>query len=81
MKKQRPQNDYRCLSKNSSERSYHLLLGGDSMDGSSHSRDFQEPVAVDYSMDSVNSPSNADNGLRRRGFSSAAANYPVSARI
>ncbi|OWM64786.1 uncharacterized protein LOC116203817 [Punica granatum] len=37
MRKQRPQHSYRCLS-DASNRSYHLLTGSDSHDGSSHRR-------------------------------------------
>ncbi|KAL1557891.1 hypothetical protein AAHA92_08425 [Salvia divinorum] len=50
MKKQKPQDAYRCLSDNSTTaRSYHLLLGGS--EGSSHRRtrsDYQPPSAVDF---------------------------------
>ncbi|KAI3445886.1 hypothetical protein Pfo_002551 [Paulownia fortunei] len=96
MKKQRPQNAYRCLSENSTGRSYHLLLAGDSVEGSPHRwtrSDFQPPTPVDYLSGSENlthaksfvargpaaSPSNAENGLRQRGFTSA-AHHQVSAR-
>ncbi|KAI3448184.1 hypothetical protein Pfo_004849 [Paulownia fortunei] len=52
MKKQRPQNAYRCSSENSTTgRSYHLLLAGNSTEGSSHRRtrsDFQPPSTVDF---------------------------------
>lgn len=54
MKKQKPQNVYRCLSDNSTtSRSYHRLLGGDSVEGSTHRRtrsDFQPPSTVDLSL-------------------------------
>uniref|UniRef100_A0A2N9EXY1 Uncharacterized protein n=1 Tax=Fagus sylvatica TaxID=28930 RepID=A0A2N9EXY1_FAGSY len=46
IKKQRPQNSYRCLSEGSS-RSYHLLNVADSLSGSSHRRtrsEFQPPT-------------------------------------
>lgn len=49
IKKQKPQHSYRSFSVGSS-RSYHLLIGGDSFEGSSHRRarsDFQQP-AVDF---------------------------------
>ncbi|XP_047971377.1 uncharacterized protein LOC125214407 [Salvia hispanica] len=53
MKKEKPQNAYRCLSDNSTTaRSYHLLLGGsDSVEGSSHRRtrsDYQPPSTIDF---------------------------------
>ncbi|KAL8540453.1 hypothetical protein ACS0TY_001888 [Phlomoides rotata] len=75
VKKQKPQNVQRSLSDNSTTgRSYHRLLGGDSVEGSSHRRtrsDFQLPIA----------PAAApDNGLRQRAFTSA-SQYPVSSRI
>ncbi|KAK4424265.1 hypothetical protein Salat_1619900 [Sesamum alatum] len=98
VKKQRPQNAYRCLSENSTTgRSYHLLLAGDSVEGgSSHRRtrsDFQPSSTVDFSSGSEHlprvkslaargptaSPSDADNGLRHRGFTSA-SHYQVSGR-
>lgn len=61
MKKQRPQNSYRCLSENSTTtRSYHLLLGGsDSVEGSSHRRtrsDFQPRSTVDFSSEANRLP-------------------------
>ncbi|KAM3291430.1 hypothetical protein P3S67_019719 [Capsicum chacoense] len=47
MKKQKPHpNSFRCLS-DTSNRSYHMLVGGDSVEGSSHRRtrsEFQPPV-------------------------------------
>lgn len=49
MKKQKPHHSYRSFSVGSS-RSYHLLIGGDSFEGSSHRRarsDFQQP-AVEF---------------------------------
>ncbi|KAL0454312.1 UNVERIFIED_CONTAM: hypothetical protein Slati_0770400 [Sesamum latifolium] len=97
MKKQRPQNAYRCLSENSTTgRSYHLLLAGDSVEGSSHRRtrsDFQHSSTVEFSSGSEHlphakslaargpaaSPSDADNGLRHRGFTSG-SHYQVSER-
>ncbi|KAL2231521.1 UNVERIFIED_CONTAM: hypothetical protein Sindi_1746500 [Sesamum indicum] len=97
MKKQRPQNAYRCLSENSTNgRSYHLLLAGDAVEGSSHRRtrsEFQPSSTVDFSSGSEHlphaksfaargpaaSPSNADKGLRHRGFTSA-SHYQVSER-
>ncbi|MCD7451151.1 hypothetical protein HAX54_009776 [Datura stramonium] len=52
MKKQRPHhNSFRCLS-DTSNRSYHMLVGSDSIEGSSHRRtrsEFLPPVAVDFS--------------------------------
>ncbi|KAL1534507.1 hypothetical protein AAHA92_30679 [Salvia divinorum] len=48
VKRQRPQHAYRCLSENSTGRSYHLLLA----DGSSHRRtrsEFNPTDAVDFS--------------------------------
>ncbi|TXG64129.1 hypothetical protein EZV62_011123 [Acer yangbiense] len=48
MKKQRPQHSYRSFSVGST-RSYHLLNGGDAVDGSSHRRtrsDFQPPTST-----------------------------------
>ncbi|PIN19762.1 hypothetical protein CDL12_07552 [Handroanthus impetiginosus] len=58
MKKQRPQNAYRCLSENSaSGRSYHVLLAGDSVEGSSHRRtrsEIQPPSGFDFSSGSEN---------------------------
>ncbi|KAL3538800.1 hypothetical protein ACH5RR_002166 [Cinchona calisaya] len=51
MKKQRPGHSYRCMSGGSSNRSYHLLLGENSMEGSSSHRrtrsEFQPPT-VDF---------------------------------
>ncbi|CAN4112100.1 unnamed protein product [Withania somnifera] len=51
MKKQKPHhNSFRCLS-DTSNRSYHMLIGGDSIEGSSHRRtrsEFQPPVTVDF---------------------------------
>ncbi|KAK4378504.1 hypothetical protein RND71_000366 [Anisodus tanguticus] len=51
MKKQKPQhNSFRCLS-DTSNRSYHMLVGADSIEGSSHRRtrsEFQPPVTVDF---------------------------------
>ncbi|XP_016539429.1 uncharacterized protein LOC107840181 [Capsicum annuum] len=52
IKKQRPHhNSFRCLS-DTSNRSYHILVGTDSVEGSSHRRtrsDFQPPVTtVDF---------------------------------
>ncbi|CAA2999700.1 Hypothetical predicted protein [Olea europaea subsp. europaea] len=49
MKKQRPQHSYRSLSENST-RSYHLLRGGESVEGSSHRRTRSEfqPPSVDF---------------------------------
>ncbi|KAL2513485.1 uncharacterized protein Fot_27456 [Forsythia ovata] len=49
MKKQRPQHSYRSLSENST-RSYHLLLSGESVEGSSHRRTRSEfqPPSVDF---------------------------------
>ncbi|KAL8541585.1 hypothetical protein ACS0TY_002740 [Phlomoides rotata] len=90
VKKQRPQSAYRCLSENSTGRSYHLLLADDSSHGRTRS-DSQQPIpaASDNSTfaksftvggPATASPSNAENGLRnRRGFTSA-AHYQVSAR-
>ncbi|KAH6789914.1 beta-1 [Perilla frutescens var. frutescens] len=69
MKKQRPQHAYRCLSENSTGRSYHLLLAGDSADGSSHRRTRSDFHGQDAITGSENS--NAENGLRHRGFSGA----------
>ncbi|KAG8368487.1 hypothetical protein BUALT_Bualt15G0050500 [Buddleja alternifolia] len=96
MKKQRPQNAYRSFSENSTGRSYHLLLAGDSAEGSSHRRtrsDFQTTSsAVDSgsgpeyltrvkSYVAGSSPSTVNNGLmRRNGFNSAAENYRDSPR-
>ncbi|KAK4378505.1 hypothetical protein RND71_000367 [Anisodus tanguticus] len=51
MKKQKPHhNSFRCLS-DTSNRSYHMLVGADSIEGSSHRRtrsEFQPPVTVDF---------------------------------
>ncbi|KAK4340164.1 hypothetical protein RND71_041626 [Anisodus tanguticus] len=51
MKKQKPNNNsFRCLS-DTSNRSYHMLVGADSVEGSSHRRtrsEFQPPVTVDF---------------------------------
>ncbi|OIT08596.1 PREDICTED: uncharacterized protein LOC109230867 [Nicotiana attenuata] len=51
MKKQKPHhNTFRCLS-DTSNRSYHMLVGADSIEGSSHRRtrsEFQPPVTVDF---------------------------------
>ncbi|XP_059311283.1 uncharacterized protein LOC132062811 [Lycium ferocissimum] len=51
MKKQKPHhNSFRCLS-DTSNRSYHMLVGTDSIEGSSHRRtrsEFQPPVTVDF---------------------------------
>ncbi|KAB1208371.1 hypothetical protein CJ030_MR7G001340 [Morella rubra] len=52
VKKQRPQNSYRCLSQSQgSSRSYHLLVNApDSTNGSSHRRTLSEfqPPAVEF---------------------------------
>ncbi|KZV38842.1 hypothetical protein F511_32409 [Dorcoceras hygrometricum] len=69
IKKQRqPANVYRCLSNNSTGRSYHLLLGEGSSD------QFQPPHAVDVvtagSDDQFMSPFCASNGLKLRAFGS-----------
>ncbi|KAL3843850.1 hypothetical protein ACJIZ3_001253 [Penstemon smallii] len=93
VKKQRPQNAYRCLSESSSGRSYHLLIGGDSVEGSSHRRnrsDFPKSSStVDYLSASEHlrnlksfgaRGSAADTGLKQRGFTSA-DNFQVSAKI
>ncbi|KAK4802134.1 hypothetical protein SAY86_000337 [Trapa natans] len=42
VKKQKPRHAYRCLS-DASNRSYHLLTGNDSFNGSSHRRNLSEP--------------------------------------
>ncbi|CAI9769163.1 unnamed protein product [Fraxinus pennsylvanica] len=49
MKKRRTQHSYRSLSENST-RSYHLLRGGESVEGSSHRRTRSEflPPSVDF---------------------------------
>ncbi|XP_059644266.1 uncharacterized protein LOC132286025 [Cornus florida] len=49
LKKQKPHNSYRCLS-DSSNRSYHMLIGLDSLDGSSHRRTRSEfvPLTVEF---------------------------------
>ncbi|KAK4739918.1 hypothetical protein R3W88_003615 [Solanum pinnatisectum] len=51
MKKHKPhQNTFRCLS-DTSNRSYHMLLRAESIEGSSHRRarsEFQPPVTVDF---------------------------------
>ncbi|EYU37569.1 hypothetical protein ABFS82_02G044400 [Erythranthe guttata] len=82
VKKQKPQNVYRSLSENSIGRSYHLLLAGDSVDGSSHRRtrsDFQPPQTSAGYLSSASPPLSAENGLRQRGFASA-KHYQVSAK-
>ncbi|CAA0830977.1 Unknown protein [Striga hermonthica] len=75
VKKQTPKNAYRCLSENSlSGRSYHLLLAGDSPEGSSHRRSCSDyvppplPQAVEPSENvaRVKNFSGANNGLRQR---------------
>ncbi|KAH6833192.1 beta-1 [Perilla frutescens var. hirtella] len=82
MKKQRPQHAYRCLSENSTGRSYHLLLAGDSAGGSSHRRTRSDCHGQDAVTGSENSTArgaaNAENGLRHRGFSAAALYGQVS---
>ncbi|KAG5625264.1 hypothetical protein H5410_010482 [Solanum commersonii] len=51
MKKHKPhQNTFRCLS-DTSNRSYHMLIRAESIEGSSHRRtrsEFQPPVTVDF---------------------------------
>lgn len=91
IKKQRPQHPYRCLS-DSSTRSYHLLHDGDKSTegGSSHKRtrsEFRVPAVVatldnlfctkSCSRASMVSASEANNGLRHRGFAST-TNYQLS---
>ncbi|XP_059644258.1 uncharacterized protein LOC132286018 [Cornus florida] len=51
LKKQRSHNSYRSLS-DSSNRSYHMLMGPDSLDGSSHRRTRSEfvPLTVEFSQ-------------------------------
>ncbi|KAL7119122.1 hypothetical protein ACP275_02G043700 [Erythranthe tilingii] len=79
VKKQKPQNAYRCLSENSIGRSYHLLLAGDSVDGSSHRRtrsDFQPPqTSAGYS-----SSGSEINLTQAKNFVvGGAASHPLSA--
>ncbi|GFP88636.1 hypothetical protein PHJA_001007300 [Phtheirospermum japonicum] len=84
-KKKRTQNPYLCLAAdNPIGRSRHLLLAGDSIDGSSHrlSRsDYPHPAAFEcFSAGGrAATPSDNENGLRQRGFTSAAQCH-VSAR-
>ncbi|KAI6678178.1 hypothetical protein NL676_038974 [Syzygium grande] len=50
IRKQRLYNSYRCLS-DGSTRSYHLLAGGDSLDGSAHRRtqsELPQPPAAEF---------------------------------
>ncbi|CAN4107801.1 unnamed protein product [Withania somnifera] len=51
IKKEKPHhNSFRCLSE-TCNRSYHMLIGGDSIEGSSHRRtrsEFQPSVTVDF---------------------------------
>ncbi|KAM3291431.1 hypothetical protein P3S67_019720 [Capsicum chacoense] len=51
MKKQEPQHkSFRCHS-DTSNQDYHMLVGGDSVEGSSHRRtqtEFQSPVSTDF---------------------------------
>ncbi|KAL6560751.1 hypothetical protein OROGR_004310 [Orobanche gracilis] len=72
VKKQAPLSAYRSLSENSvTGRGYHLLLAGDSSEGSSHRRtrsDYQPPSTA-YHLDGDN-----DSGLRQRAVASAGEN-------
>ncbi|KAL6502459.1 hypothetical protein OROHE_024464 [Orobanche hederae] len=73
VKKQVPRRAYRSLSENSvTGRSYHLLIAGESVEGSSHRRtrsDYQPPPSA-YQLD-------GDNGLRQRAVTSV-GDYKVS---
>ncbi|XP_051144238.1 uncharacterized protein LOC127260527 [Andrographis paniculata] len=71
VKKQRPQNAYRCLSDNSTGRSYHLLVagGGSGGDDGRIRCDLQPPATAELPIAATVSASDAGNGLRQRGFS------------
>ncbi|KAK9287244.1 hypothetical protein L1049_015657 [Liquidambar formosana] len=77
VKKQRPRHSYRCLSEGSN-RSYHVLIGSDSYEGSSHRRTRSEfhPPTVDFleqrsGFDLPHSRSiknSTESGFRQTGF-------------
>ncbi|KAL6513112.1 hypothetical protein OROGR_020598 [Orobanche gracilis] len=65
MKKQAPRRAYRSLSENSvTGRSYHLLLSGNSGEGSSHRRTRSDYQPQSYHLD-------GDSGTRHRAVASA----------
>lgn len=90
LKKQRPRNSYRSLSE-TSNRSYHPLMGPDSLEGSSHRRtrsEFQPPAAdfldqrsgIDYMSRSIStnkgSGISTSNAKGMRQIGSSAYQYP-----
>ncbi|KAK4800282.1 hypothetical protein SAY86_020769 [Trapa natans] len=78
VKKQRPQHAYRCLS-DSSNRSYHLIAGNESFNGSSHRRNASEPLPPLTASSLESSQQRADIGSQVLSHGTNRASSPVSA--